>query len=386
LLTYDAEIALFYRPTGAVSVKPVARALMLGAAICCLSLPAIAQKTTPSLGVERALIAQRTSQLSGAVSFAAIHVESGLVLEADGDMKLPLASVVKLPIAAYALSLVEAGRLSLDQRVLATREDGVPGGPLNRQLRRSAQVQTLEDLLFLMMTRSDNTATDLVLRLVGGPEMVQVWLSSKGFAQLRIDRSIRDMLADYYEVRGRMEAMVSLSDTLEDLPLAAQRDINARAGQPRSHFDADPRDQASALSLSRFLADAAAGKLMGREATDLLVTIMNQCATGARRIRGDLPMWITVGNKTGTLGGTVNDVALIDLPEGRGRIALSVLVGHSPAPVRQREKLIADLARLAVDWFTQRLPADPSAPLAPVVYRPQPLLTGGAAPTNAIGR
>ena len=90
---------------------------------------------------------------------------------------------------------------------------------------------------------------------------------------------------------------------------------------------------------------------VSRSARSTLLTLMERCTTGPKRIRGRLPAGTIVADKTGTLAGSVNDVGFITLPDGKGHIALVVFVKGSEAPPGTRETVIADIARLVYDYF-----------------------------------
>jgi beta-lactamase class A len=81
-----------------------------------------------------------------------------------------------------------------------------------------------------------------------------------------------------------------------------------------------------------------------------LVPMMERTTTGPGRIRGRLPAGTVVGDKTGTLAGTANDVGYVALPGGKGCIALVVFVKGSEASPAARETAIADTARLVYDY------------------------------------
>jgi beta-lactamase class A len=97
---------------------------------------------------------------------------------------------------------------------------------------------------------------------------------------------------------------------------------------------------------------------------------MFDCRTGSRRIKSGLPVWVRAGNKTGTLGGTVNDLAVVELPEGRGHMVLAVFVGRASAPFRQREAVIGELSRTAYDLFVAEFAPATDAPMTPIVALP----------------
>ena len=82
--------------------------------------------------------------------------------------------------------------------------------------------------------------------------------------------------------------------------------------------------------------------------------------TGEARLRATLPKGTPVADKTGTgeAGSSTNDVGIITLPEGKGHLAMAVLINGSKLPSEEQEKLIAELARVAYDAHVSRAAAD----------------------------
>jgi beta-lactamase class A len=78
---------------------------------------------------------------------------------------------------------------------------------------------------------------------------------------------------------------------------------------------------------------------------------MRRCETGAARIKGILPPGTEVRHKTGTIGGTTNDVGIITLPGEAGHVALAVFVKSSRRPSTDVEPVIAQIARAVYDYF-----------------------------------
>ena len=70
-----------------------------------------------------------------------------------------------------------------------------------------------------------------------------------------------------------------------------------------------------------------------------------------KQIEGSVPAETVVAHKTGTIGGTTNDVGIITLPAGAGHVAISVFVKSSSKPIPARERVIAEIARAAHDFF-----------------------------------
>ena len=85
---------------------------------------------------------------------------------------MPLYSVFKLPLAVTVLKDVEEKQLLLDKKVRVTPEDVAPGSQFNADLWRKPVEKTVAELLELSIVRSDNTSSDKLLQLVGGPTAV----------------------------------------------------------------------------------------------------------------------------------------------------------------------------------------------------------------------
>ncbi len=81
------------------------------------------------------------------------------------------------------------------------------------------------------------------------------------------------------------------------------------------------------------------------------LNIMRRCRTGETRLRGLLPAGTEIAYKTGTIGGTTNDVGIITLPANAGHVAIAVFVKSSEKEVSARERAIAEIARAVHDFF-----------------------------------
>ena len=222
------------------------------------------------------------------VGIAALDLATGEMVSIHGDQPFPMASTVKIAIAANYLAQVEHGRRSLDDKIAG----------------RSAR-----SLMEAMIIRSDNHATDLLLRDLGGPDTVQAWLEQQQIHGLRIDRTIAQLLR-------------------------AKRDLY------------DVRDSSTPKAMVDLLRRIDSGKLLKPAGQSYLLTLMARCKTGKNRIRGLLPSGTPVENKTGTLNGLTTDVGFITLPTGR-RIAVAFFARHGS----DRPRTIAEAARAIYDGF-----------------------------------
>src|SRR5688572_7658127 len=122
----------------------------------------------------------------GTVGLSLIHIESGKTISINGKSQLSLYSVFKLPLAIAVLKDVEENRLRLDQKIHVTPAEIVQGAPGNTALWQKPVDVTVERLIEVSIALSDNTSTDKLLQLVGGPPKVSERLRSLGFQNIDI--------------------------------------------------------------------------------------------------------------------------------------------------------------------------------------------------------
>jgi len=246
--------------------------------------------TSPELQSLEQQLALIAASKPGDHGVAALDLSSKELVGVAADQAFPMASTVKIAIAAHYLSQVEMGRRSLGDMI---------GG-------RSAA-----SLMDAMMIKSDNHATDLLLMNLGGPRAVQDWLHQRNVKGLRIDRTIAQLLS-------------------------ARRDLY------------DVRDSSSPRAMVELLWRIDRGDLLQPASRHHLLSLMARCTTGKNRIRGMLPAGTPVENKTGTLSGLTTDVGFITLPDGR-RIAVAFFERHGA----DRPRTIAQTARAVYDGFSR---------------------------------
>jgi len=79
-------------------------------------------------------------------------------------------------------------------------------------------------------------------------------------------------------------------------------------------------------------------------------------ATGDARIKGMLPPGTEVALKTGFIGGTVNDVGILNLPDDGGHVVLALFVMQG-SKSESSERAIAQISRAVYDYFLFAVPA-----------------------------
>jgi len=249
--------------------------------------PAWAESSPRLQSLEQRLAAMAVEN-PGEYGFAALDLATGESMSFNGDQAFPMASTMKIAVAAAYLEQVDSGRRTLDDSIAGT------------------SALTLMDA---MITHSDNRATDLLIASLGGPAAVDNWLRSHNLAGIRVDRTIAQLLS-------------------------ARRDLR------------DIRDSSTPTAMLGLLRLIDSGPGLTPQSRRLLLDMMRRCATGSNRIRGILPPGATVEHKTGTLSGYTGDVGFLTTPGGR-RIAVAFFArGGSNRPA-----VIATAARAIYDAF-----------------------------------
>ncbi len=256
------------------------------------------------------------AEAHGTVSVACSLPGTALNCDLNPNSHPPMQSVFKLPLAITVLHQIELGKHSLDEPVRFMVEDRIPHAysPLQDQFPDAGVEVSMRHLLQGAVGQSDNVAADILLRVVGGPSVVNDYIASLGITGFHL-------LDGEHTLHREMQA------------------------QYRNWFE-----PAGAVQLLRRISDRSP---LTAEHTSLLLTWM-QATTQTKRLQGDLPAGTRVAHKSGTsdvdngLAHATNDIGLITLPDGR-RLAIAVFVTDSTADDATREKVIARIGRAAYD-------------------------------------
>jgi beta-lactamase class A len=294
-----------------------------------------------------------TSRASARCGVVAKHLGNGAIARVNPDERIPLLSVVKLPVAIVVLDGVDQGRWSLNTPITLLPHDMHPRGFLGDRYPRGGGPVELYEVVRLMILFSDNSAADAMMRLVGGPPAVTAWLERHDIHDLRVDRTERDLGDDWYGLTPGIDTLGSAEEIRKlraEVPEAVH-DSAARA------MLLDPRDTGTAAACVRLLERLWRGNLLSEAMTDTLKSMLAHCRTAPDRLPALLPKGTFVARKTGT-GGTsrgvtvaINDVGVIRLPNGDD-VAIAVLMGGSRGSIRRSERVIALVARAVFDAWS----------------------------------
>lgn len=291
----------------------------------------------------------------GTLGVAALHLESGRRFAFNQAESFPMASTYKVPMAVALLREADAGRVNLDEVAVVGAHLRVPSSTALDYFDHPGIALSPKNLLDVMITLSDNTATDAVLELVGGPAGVMRHLHELNISGMSVDRSVADLLRDFFRM-PQPKPGVSFAEQYRQLNAEDPERFAQLGGKPNPKFDRDPKDQTTPAAMLALLEAIWRGPALSEASRKLLLDTMQATETGSGRIKGALPPGTVVAHKTGTLGGAVNDVGYITLPGGAGTVALAVFVKSSDQPAAQREAAIAHVSRALYDYFLLTIP------------------------------
>jgi beta-lactamase class A len=246
-----------------------------------------------------------------------IVAPDGAVVDAHrADERFPMCSTFKWLAVAAALQGVDRGRWDLDRRLELAVDDLVEYSPVARLAVERGHM-TLAETCDAALTRSDNTAGNLLLRLLGGPAALTAWLRARGDGVSQLDR---------------WETALN-----EALP-------------------GDRRDTTTPRAMAHHLCELPFGDELLPGSREQLIGWMQASKTGATRLRAGLPAGWSAAEKTGAgANGTNNDVGILVAPDGRGWIVCAFLTG-SEAGRETQDATLAAVARRTVAAAAVRPP------------------------------
>jgi beta-lactamase class A/beta-lactamase class A VEB len=276
-------------------------------------------QTTDSL---RYKIQQIISDKNAIVGVSIIGNDGKDTVSLNGDRHFPLQSVFKFHIALVILHQIDKGKFSLEQKIEIQKKDLLPDlwSPL-REENPDGGSFTIEKLIQYSVSKSDNIGCDVLLRLLGGPKVVEDYFKENNIKDISIKLNEQEQQADWDLMFQNWTTPKAASETL------------------KKFYDNN-------------------NKLLSKNSYDFIWTTMKETETGVNRLKGLLPEGTIVAHKTGSSGtneegitAAVNDIGIVFLPNGKHFI-ISVFVTDSKENDETNEKIIADIAKVTWDYYT----------------------------------
>ncbi|KTC96124.1 class A beta-lactamase [Legionella erythra] len=291
---------------------PSKRLFLFFLAMASLTLTAHARDELLSL--QQKLAALEASN-GGRLGIAAINQANGMVIQYHARQRFPLCSTSKAISVAALLRKSMNDKTLLHEKIHYNKQDLVVHSPETEK--HLADGMTLAELSEATITLSDNTALNLILKKLGGPQAITAFARSIGDNEFRLDRF--------------------------------EPELNTA-------IPGDARDtttpKAMALSLQKLITT----DTLASPERQLLITWLRNNTTGGARIRAGLPEGWVVGDKTGTGDyGTSNDIGVIWPPHCQP-VTLVVYFTQPKVDARPNNEVIAAATRIVISAFAEQDP------------------------------
>lgn len=256
---------------------------------------------------------QVADELDARVGFAAYDLETGQRWEYQADQRFPLSSTFKTLACAELLYRVDQGGVSLSQEVSFSEADLVTYSPVTEKA-AGHRAMTLSELCEATLTTSDNTAANLILQVLGGPESVTTFVKLLGDDVTRLDRW--------------------------------ETDLNE--GQP-----GDIRDTTTPNAMVNNMQQLLLGDFLSLESKAQLRNWLerNQVADGL--FRAAVPDDWIVADRTGAGGFGARSITAIIWPPEREPIIVALYIAETEASFSERNEAIATIGAAIVKAITQ---------------------------------
>jgi beta-lactamase class A len=262
-----------------------------------------------TLTAVRSEIERLADATGGIVGVAATQLLTGRHIGYREDELFPTASVIKLPLLVTLYEDAIAGRIDLSERV-TYREDTKVAGSGVLQFLDDGLNPTLRDLSVLMMSVSDNTATDLLFDRVGKTR-IESTMGRLGLDSIRAPFDIREMLME----------LVDMDHTQPGGYDELRRLLRLSAGSGGRSMIPEQADRTTPADMCRLLELIESRAILDPDSCTAIVEPLKRIQS-ATRIPGLLPKGTVVAHKTGSYRRLRNDVGIVYAPSGPYVVAL----------------------------------------------------------------
>ena len=298
------------------------RPLMVVSLVVASTILSAQQQPTPLQRV-KASIERTTRSVNATWGIYVKSLETSEEIAIDADRQMETMSTIKIPLMVEVLEQIKAGKFALTDKYTFVQADSQPGTGTIQRLDPGA-VMTVKDLITMMVIVSDNTATEVLYRMVGGPEAVNRRMDALGMKNTR--------------------AMNVPSRWFPSLRSAPSTEQFYREGKYPFGLTT-PREMGQLLEMME------RGTLVDKNASDLMLRIMR-----GQLYRTRIPRYLsgyTIPHKTGDFLPFVgDDVGMLEAP-GR-TIVISVFTGNHFGSGEALENAIGLVAKEVADYFAYR--------------------------------
>ncbi len=247
-----------------------------------------------------------TEDFSGNPSVVIKNLKRSWLIVIDPEARIPSASIVKIPIMAACFYAAKEDKIKLGEKITLKQADKTGGSGILKN-KRSGTTLTVTQLIDLMITISDNTASNMLIKLLGF-DYLNACFKKFGLTDTNLSRVMMDM-------RSRSKGIENYT---------------------------------TAKDMVRLLEKIYKGKLINKEISKECLDVLKE-QRSRTRIPRRLPKDTIVAHKTGLEKGVCHDVGIVFTDNGD--FIICVLISHKNKSARSAKKLIADIAHLSYDYY-----------------------------------
>ena len=250
-------------------------------------------------------------------------LQTGEEIAINADRQMDTMSVIKIPLMAEVFEQIKAGRFALTDKYTLAKGDIVSGTGILRSLDVGDTI-TVKDLVTLMIIVSDNTATDVLYRMVGGPDAVNKRMEAQGLKSTRAPGIAQDWFTA----------------------------LNTSPSRDQFHREAKhPFGLSTPREIGSLLEQMERGALVDKASSDLMLQIMR-----GQLYRTRIPRYLSgyrVPHKTGDFLPYIgNDVGVLEA-DGR-TIVISIFTANHFGSGERLEEAIGRVAEKVGDYYGYR--------------------------------
>ncbi|MEM1366402.1 MAG: serine hydrolase [Cyanobacteria bacterium P01_H01_bin.15] len=260
----------------------------------------IATRELNSLKEKLNVIAAEYPDLDAGAYF--LDLDNGAYVNRAGSQPFPAASTIKIPILIAYLEALDEGKVFLDQP-LTQKQELIGGGSGEMQGYPAGTKFSSLDTITKMIIISDNTATNLVIDKLGGPDAVNARFQTWGLKHTKINNLLPDL---------------------------------------------EGTNTTSPQDLALLLGKVAQGEILSLSSRDRLLQIMRRTKTRTLLPQG-LESDAVIANKTGDIGFIIGDAGIIEMPTGKRYVA--AVITHRPYNDVRGRVMIQKMSRAGYQHF-----------------------------------
>ena len=319
-------------------------------------------------------LSSKSNKMDVGVGF--YHIETGKSFYIKPNENFPLASVFKVPIMICVLQNIDRGKLSLSDKLILKRNDQCVGSG-DIQFSSLGQSFTVSDLMYKMISVSDNTASDMLWNYIGYDACNDLmrnigltdsdiyianrpsWLLSLGeYSKFRNYNSLK--IASVWKNMSKSQRFSAIQDVIEEnsnLTLAEFQKIEDNSENTGSYETdvvvAEALDNLSTpKEFSLLLAKLYKGELLSKSMTNKALAYMGSCKYNSR-IPSKLPNGTKVWHKTGTIAGCVNDAGIVRFSDNSHGVLVVFIRRIKQGNSSEATKTIADISKIIYNNFSK---------------------------------